>query len=97
MTLNDLFFQKIFVNKTKLWYSRQEIANYSNNIKIMKNIRWKIIKILCISQLRNNWIDEKCDDSNYSNNINLQYNIRQKKKTKQTFLVEKTITWTIKK
>ena len=39
MTLNNLFFQKIFVNKIKLKYSRQKIINYNSNIEIMKNIR----------------------------------------------------------
>ena len=45
MTFRNIFLKKIFVNKTKLRYSRQKIINYNNCFETMKNIRKKNVKI----------------------------------------------------
>ena len=45
MTFDDLFFEKIIVNRTKLRCTRQRIINNCNDFENVKNIRRKIVKI----------------------------------------------------
>ena len=52
MIFNNLFFEKIIVNWTKLRYTRQKIINDCNNFKNVKNIYRKIVKIYYIHELQ---------------------------------------------
>ena len=52
MTFNDLFVQKIIVNRTKLRYTRQKFVNNCNNFKNVKNVCKKIVKIHHIHELQ---------------------------------------------
>ena len=45
LIIHNLLFKKIIVNRTKLRRSRQEIINYNNCIKKLKNVRRKSITI----------------------------------------------------
>ena len=52
MTFNNLFFEKIIVNRTKLRYTRQKIINNCDNFENVKNVRKKIVKIHHIHELQ---------------------------------------------
>ena len=45
LTFYNIFFEKVFVSEIKLQCSRQEIINHNNNVRKLKNVRKKNLKI----------------------------------------------------
>ena len=48
---NDILFQKIIFNETKLRYCKQEIVNYCRYITILKNIRERMLETRYLHEL----------------------------------------------